>query len=87
MFVVTPISYWLNLYRAKNFPLFSMELFKADGSSYNTTAVINSNFQLDKIAYEKEGPLYMSTFFSMTYGLGFAALSATVVHVLLYNGR
>ncbi|KAJ0588836.1 putative oligopeptide transporter, OPT superfamily [Helianthus annuus] len=87
MFVMTPLTYWHNLYRAKNFPLYSMELFKADGSSYNTTAVINSNFQLDKIAYEKQGHLYMSTFFAMTYGLGFATLSATVVHVLLFHGR
>ncbi|KAK1431605.1 hypothetical protein QVD17_08076 [Tagetes erecta] len=87
MFVVTPITYWLNIYRAKNFPFYSMELFRADGSSYNTTAVINSNFQLDKIAYEKQGHLYMSSFFAMTYGLGFATLSATVVHVLLFHGR
>ncbi|KAL8253257.1 hypothetical protein R6Q59_036950 [Mikania micrantha] len=87
MFVVTPLTYWHNVYRAKNFPFYSVELFKADGSSYNTTAVINSQFQLDKIAYEKQGPLYMSTFFAMTYGLGFATLSATVVHVMLFHGR
>ncbi|XP_071732178.1 oligopeptide transporter 6-like [Rutidosis leptorrhynchoides] len=86
MFVVTPLSYFLNLYRAKNFPFFSMGLYKADGSTYNTSAVINSNFQFDKIAYDKQGPLYMSTFFAMTYGLGFAALSATIVHVLINNG-
>ncbi|KAK9075241.1 hypothetical protein SSX86_003562 [Deinandra increscens subsp. villosa] len=87
MFVVSPLTYWLNIYRAKNFPLYSMELFKADGSSYNTTAVINSNFHLDKLAYEKQGHLYMSSFFAMSYGLGFATLSASVVHVLLFNGR
>ncbi|KAI3783841.1 hypothetical protein L1987_42929 [Smallanthus sonchifolius] len=87
MFVVTPLSYWHNVYRAKNFPFYSMELFKADGSGYNTSAIINSNFQLDKVAYEKQGHLYMSSFFAMTYGLGFATLSATVVHVLLFHGR
>ncbi|KAI7734761.1 hypothetical protein M8C21_000681 [Ambrosia artemisiifolia] len=87
MFVMTPLTYWNNVYRAKNFPLYSMELFKADGSSYNTSAVINSKFQLDKVAYEKQGHLYMSTFFAMTYGLGFATLSATVVHVMLFHGR
>lgn len=87
MFLVSPLGYWFNIYKAKNFPFYSMELFKADGSRYNTTAVINSNFQLDKVAYEKQGPLYMSTFFALTYGLGFATLTATIVHVLLFNGR
>ncbi|GJS20906.1 oligopeptide transporter 6-like protein [Tanacetum coccineum] len=87
MFVVSPLGYWFNIYKAKNFPFYSMELFKADGSRYNTTAVINSNFQLDKVAYERQGPLYLSTFFAMTYGLGFATLTATIVHVLLFNGR
>lgn len=39
------------------------------------------------MAYEKEGPLYLSTFFAMTYGVGFAALTATIVHVALFHGR
>lgn len=86
MFVVTPLAYWFDIYKAKTFPYYSMELFKADGSRYNTSAVINSNFQLDKVAYAKQGPLYMSTFFAMTYGFGFATLAATVVHVLVFNG-
>ncbi|KAL7584050.1 oligopeptide transporter 6 [Lactuca sativa] len=86
MFVVTPTVYWNNIYQAKTFPFYSTELFKSDGSRYNTTAIINSNFQLDKVAYAKEGPLYMSAFFAMSYGLGFATLTATIVHVVLFNG-
>ncbi|KZV16208.1 oligopeptide transporter 2-like [Dorcoceras hygrometricum] len=47
---------WLlvkNLYNAKNFPLYSSDLFKKNGSTYNTEAIINSNFNLDKAAYNK----------------------------------
>ncbi|KAM7463650.1 hypothetical protein LguiA_031771 [Lonicera macranthoides] len=86
MYVMTPISYWFNAYNAKNFPIYSNELFKIDGSRYNTSSIINSNFQLDKKAYAESGNLYLSTFFAMTYGIGFATLSSTVVHVLLFNG-
>lgn len=87
MHVLTPICYWLNLFDAKTFPIFTEELFTSKGQVYNISAIIDSNFHLDTAAYEKEGPLYLSTFFAMTYGVGFAALSATIVHVALFHGR
>ncbi|XP_026402049.1 oligopeptide transporter 7-like [Papaver somniferum] len=87
MYVVTPISYWLNFYNAKNFPIFSDGLFTSTGQDYNISSIIDNKFNLDVAAYEKSGPLYLSTFFAMTYGVGFAALSATIVHVALFHGR
>lgn len=87
MYVITPTAYWLNLYDAKTFPIFSDGLFTSTGQSYNISSIIDSDFQLDVAAYEKEGPLYLSTFFAMTYGVGFASLTATVSHVLLFHGR
>ncbi|KAE9459633.1 hypothetical protein C3L33_08463, partial [Rhododendron williamsianum] len=87
MYVLTPICYWLDVYKAKTFAIFSDELYQSDGQEYNITSIIDSNFHLDIAAYEREGPLYLSTFFAMTYGVGFAALTATIVHVLLFHGR
>ncbi|XP_038725465.1 oligopeptide transporter 7 [Tripterygium wilfordii] len=87
MYVLTPICYWLNVYKAKTFPIFSDELFKSNGQEYNITTIIDSNFHLDVAAYDREGPLYLSTFFAVTYGVGFATLTATVVHVALFHGR
>lgn len=87
MYILTPICYWLNVYKAKTFPIFSDDLFTSTGLVYNISAIIDSNFHLDLEAYEKEGPLYLSTFFAMTYGVGFAALTATIVHVALFHGR
>lgn len=87
MYVLTPICYWLNVYKAKTFPIFSDDLFTSTGQEYNISSIIDANFHLDLAAYEKEGPLYLSTFFAMTYGVGFASLTATVVHVALFHGR
>ncbi|KAH6830688.1 oligopeptide transporter 7 [Perilla frutescens var. hirtella] len=87
MYVVTPLSYWFNIYEAKNFPIFSDDLFTASGQIYNISSIIDSNFHLDIQAYKSQGPLRLSTFFAMTYGVGFAALSSTVVHVILFHGR
>nr|DAD36184.1 TPA_asm: hypothetical protein HUJ06_006824 [Nelumbo nucifera] len=87
MYILTPIFYWLNVFKAKTFPIFSDGLFTSSGHTYNISSIIDSNFHLDINAYEKNGPLYLSTFFAMTYGVGFAALTATVVHVLLFHCR
>ncbi|KAL5816796.1 hypothetical protein ACOSQ3_025174 [Xanthoceras sorbifolium] len=87
MYVLTPLCYWLNVYNAKTFPIFSDELFTSTGQEYNITSIVDSNFHLDIAAYEREGPLYLSTFFAITYGVGFAALTATIVHVALFHGR
>ncbi|XP_028805920.1 oligopeptide transporter 7-like [Neltuma alba] len=87
MYILTPLSYWLNVYKAESFPIFSDELFKSNGQTYNISAIVDSHFHLDIAAYERQGRLYLSTFFAMTYGVGFAALSATIVHVALFHGR
>lgn len=87
MYILTPICYWLNVYKAKTFPIFSDDLFTSTGQEYNISSIIDSSFHLDLAAYEREGPLYLSTFFAMTYGVGFAALTATIVHVALFHGR
>ncbi|XP_077248497.1 oligopeptide transporter 7-like isoform X2 [Tasmannia lanceolata] len=87
MYILTPITYWCNVYMAKTFPIFSDGLFTTSGQEYNISSIIDSNFHLDVEAYEKNGPLYLSTFFAMTYGVGFASLTATIVHVLLFHGR
>lgn len=87
MYILTPLCYWFNVYNAKTFPIFSNQLFTSKGEIYNITEIIDSNFHMDLAAYEKQGRLHLSTFFAMTYGVGFAALTATIVHVALFHGR
>ncbi|KAJ4714189.1 oligopeptide transporter 7-like [Melia azedarach] len=87
MYVITPIAYWLNIFKAKTFPIFSDGLFTSTGQSYNISAIIDTNFHFNTEAYEQNGRLYISTFFAMYYAVGFACLTATIVHVLLFHGR
>ncbi|KAI3850738.1 hypothetical protein MKW98_030798 [Papaver atlanticum] len=87
MYIITPIAYWFNFYKAKNFPIFSKGLFTTSGQDYDISSIVNKNFQIDLPAYESSGPLHLSTQFAMSYGVGFATLSATLVHVCLFHGR
>ncbi|KAI3813624.1 hypothetical protein L1987_18353 [Smallanthus sonchifolius] len=86
-YVITPLAYWFNVYEAKRFPIFSDDLFTATGQSYNTSAIIDSNFHFDSDAYDQEGQIYLSIFLVMGYAASFACLAATVVHVLIFHGR
>ncbi|KAM0846307.1 hypothetical protein ACQ4PT_055749 [Festuca glaucescens] len=86
MYIITPIAYWFNFYKAQTFPIFSSGLFTSTGQKYNISAIVDSHFHFDIEAYEKNGPLYLSTVFAVTYGVGFASLTATIVHVLLFHG-
>ncbi|KAK4434257.1 Oligopeptide transporter 4 [Sesamum alatum] len=88
MYIVIPISYWgLNVYNAKTFPIYSADLFTANGQEYNISAIVNPQFELDRDQYQKQGRIHLSTFFSLTYGFGFATIAATVTHVALFYGR
>lgn len=86
LYVVVPAAYALNLYKAKTFPIFSDGLFTSTGQNYNVSTITDSNFHLDTVAYERQGPLHLSTLFAITYGLNFACLTATIVHVILFHG-
>ncbi|XP_019182413.1 PREDICTED: oligopeptide transporter 7-like isoform X1 [Ipomoea nil] len=86
LYVVTPVMYWNNVYKAKNFPIFSDGLFKSNGEEYNISGIIDQDFHIDMEAYEQEGHLYLSTIFTMTYAFSFACFVATIVHVALFHG-
>ncbi|GAA0146835.1 hypothetical protein LIER_36392 [Lithospermum erythrorhizon] len=87
MYICTPLAYWLNIYKAKTFPIFSDGLFTSDGQEYNISAIIDEKFRIDLEAYDQEGRLYISTILFLNYAFSFACLAATVVHVILFHGR
>ncbi|KAK6130769.1 hypothetical protein DH2020_035480 [Rehmannia glutinosa] len=88
MYIVIPISYWgLNVYNAKTFPIYSADLFTANGQEYDISAIVDHKFELDLEQYRKQGKIHLSTFFSLTYGFGFATIASTVTHVVLFYGR
>ncbi|KAK3830517.1 MAG: OPT family small oligopeptide transporter [Linnemannia elongata] len=69
-----------------NFPILTAGLFREDGTPYDKAMVMTNNV-LDPVKYEAYGPLRMDSFFALTYGIGFAGLTATLTHVALYHGK
>ncbi|GLT60566.1 hypothetical protein SLA2020_333280 [Shorea laevis] len=88
LYVVIPIAYYgLNVYSAHKFPIFSSDLFNSKGELYNVSAIVNDKFEIDLPSYEQQGLMNLSVFFSLTYGIGFAAVISTLTHVALFNGK
>ncbi|KAE8684564.1 Oligopeptide transporter 2 [Hibiscus syriacus] len=78
IYFVMPVSYWgLNLFNAITFPIYSSDLFTAEGQSYNISKIVNDKFKLDVQEYDKIGRVHLSTFFAITYEFGFATIAST----------
>ncbi|KAG0199499.1 hypothetical protein BGX28_007257 [Mortierella sp. GBA30] len=85
-YIMVPWAYYTDLWGSKKYPILSAALYREDGTAYNKSLILTDGI-LDPQKYIDYGPMRMDSFFALTYGVGFAGLTATVVHVILYNGR
>ncbi|KAG0199495.1 hypothetical protein BGX28_007253 [Mortierella sp. GBA30] len=86
-YMLVPLAYYTDLWGSKNFPIVTADLFLENGVRYNVTDILDSNGFLDESKYRSYGPLRMTSFLALTYGVGFAGLTATVMHTALYHGK
>lgn len=68
-------------------PVQSSESYDNTGAVYNVTRILDANLHLNETAYKEYSPLYLPTQFALAYGLSFAAVSAVIIHVVLYHGK
>ncbi|KAH7913890.1 OPT oligopeptide transporter protein-domain-containing protein [Hygrophoropsis aurantiaca] len=77
--------YYMNIWKAQNFPFLSQLLFNEDGTPYNQTLILNSNNEVDPALLAEVGlPWYASTWVInlLVTNLG---LAATFTHLMLWN--
>ncbi|KAI8801477.1 OPT oligopeptide transporter protein-domain-containing protein [Cladochytrium replicatum] len=85
--VITPLMYKSGIWDAKTFPIFSTKGFTTNGTAYNVSMILNStDLVFNQTLYDNYSPFRMSPYWVMAYGVNFAALTATLVHVALYHG-
>jgi len=88
VYIFIPISYWTNTFEARRFPIFSSNVFAADGSRYNVNQVLNpETFEFNQEGYDRIGQIHLSIFFLFSYGMSFAMIASTLTHVGLFHGR
>ncbi|KAI0266365.1 OPT oligopeptide transporter protein-domain-containing protein [Gloeopeniophorella convolvens] len=77
--------YYKNIWNAKSLPFLSQTLFYQNGTEYNQTLILNSNYEVDKTLLAEQGlPYYSATWVVqlLTTNLGMAA---TFTHIILWN--
>jgi len=57
------------------------------GQPFQTKKILTKDYTFNQTAYEAYSPLFLGPAFSLTYGMAFATLISTVVHVVLFYGR
>ena len=68
-------------------PISDDQSYDNTGNIYDVSRILTPQFTLDLDAYKKYSPLFLSTTFTLAYGTSFAAISALIVHTILYHGK
>ncbi|KAI8801478.1 OPT oligopeptide transporter protein-domain-containing protein [Cladochytrium replicatum] len=85
--MIAPLMYVSGMWDAKKYPIFSTKGFMTNGTRYNVSLILNTtDLVFSQELYDKYSPFRMSPYWAMAYGINFAALTATLVHVGLYHG-
>lgn len=85
--IMVPTAYYLDIWNAKKYPILTSKLFTTDGYYYDTLSILTPAKTLDEPMYKAYGPLRIATFFAISYGIGFAGLTAILTHTFLYHRR
>ncbi|OJA16703.1 hypothetical protein AZE42_11172 [Rhizopogon vesiculosus] len=74
--VVFVAVYYNNIWKAQNFPFIAQLLFYENGTQYNQTLILNSNYEVDPALLAEQGlPYYASTWVIWLLGSNLASLS------------
>jgi OPT family small oligopeptide transporter len=86
LWILVPIIYYTNSFNSKWLPISGSTIFDNTGSPYDPTAVLtDGTFDVEK--YRAYSPLFLPAARVMSYGVAFAALTAALVHTLLWYRR
>ncbi|KAL4749529.1 hypothetical protein BDW72DRAFT_178027 [Aspergillus terricola var. indicus] len=85
--VVTPALHYTGTHWAKYLPISDSSSYDNTGQVYNVTRILTPQMTLDKAEYEAYSPLFLSTTFSLAYGLSFATIISVLIHAILFHGK
>lgn len=69
------------------FPMQDSRSYDNTGHRYNVSRILTDSYEFNETAYRSYSPIFMSTNFALSYGISFAAISAVIVHTILYERK
>lgn len=88
VWVIVPLGYYSNMWHSRKLPIGGHKHFNKHGKPYNVDAIIDpTTMQFNAQGYKKEGQLKISLLLSISYAANFAAVSSSIIHVIIYHGK
>ncbi|KAH7915991.1 OPT oligopeptide transporter protein-domain-containing protein [Hygrophoropsis aurantiaca] len=72
---------------SRGIPFMSTALFSGNGSSYDQSAILNSNNQLDPEKYAEIGPPFMTTTYAVSLLVSYGSTGAAFSHIFLWHWK
>ncbi|GMM36244.1 hypothetical protein DASC09_035690 [Saccharomycopsis crataegensis] len=85
--IVCPALHYSNVWHSKYLPMSDSNTYDRFQQVYNVSRIVDEKLSFNEAEYNKYSPIYLSTTFSISYGLSFAAITATIVHTLLFHSK
>ncbi|KAK0244993.1 small oligopeptide transporter [Armillaria nabsnona] len=80
----SPMPKFTDTWHAKYMPISSRSSYDNQMREYNVTRILRQDSTFNADAYHNYSPLFISTTFAISYGLSFAAITATIMHAILF---
>lgn len=87
IWIVAPAIHFSGALYSDYLPFSDSLKYDNTGAPYNTSMILTPDLTLNVTAYEAYSPLFLSTTFSLAYGLSFAAIASLISHTALFHGK
>ncbi|KAJ5762703.1 Sexual differentiation process protein isp4 [Penicillium manginii] len=84
--ICTAGIHYKGLFYSEYLPISDSQSYDNTGNIYNVSKILTPEFTFDPVKYKEYSPLFLSTTFTLCYGLSFAGIIAVIVHTGLFHG-
>jgi OPT family small oligopeptide transporter len=85
--IAVPIIQYTNVWYGHYLPMSSIDTFDRFQQPYNVSRILTPNYVFDVEAYSNYSPIFLASTYLVSYGMSFAAITSTVMHTLLFDGK
>ncbi|KAA1133450.1 hypothetical protein PGTUg99_012769 [Puccinia graminis f. sp. tritici] len=87
MWILVPILWYYDFWNYQSFGdnAVSSRLFNSKYEKYDVGAVVKPDLTLDIEKYNQMGPIQLTPYFALYYGIGFAVLTSAITTVILFH--
>lgn len=87
MWILVPVLWYFDFWNYQSFGdnAVSSRLFNSKYEKYDVGAVVKPDLTLDLEKYNQMGPIQLTPYFALYYGIGFAVLTSAITTVILFH--